>query len=165
MYKYSGLAVFQNYFLADYYLGGNPLNIVWMTGLGHHRPERVLHVDTWYHPENRDQYPPGIVPYGPNVGMNLLDYIVFSGEYASDRAYSDKDVWPPHELFFNNRYAVPTNEYTIHQTIAPVAALSALLSGNADGSFVPNQVLSLIFYHPPIWTFLPLEKTHPLRWK
>jgi endoglucanase len=133
---------------ADYYLGGNPLNMLWMTGLGHNRPERVLHLDTWYHPERREEYPPGIVPYGPNVGYNWNSYIVYSGEFAYDRAYPDKSVWPPHELFFNNRYAVPTNEYTVHQNIAPAAAVYALLSSDTDGNFVPNKAPELTIVSP-----------------
>jgi endoglucanase len=131
---------------ADYYLGGNPLNIVWVTGLGHHRPERVLHLDTWYHPDGREQYPPGIVPFGPNINRNWNSWLVFSGEFASDRVYPDNDLWPPHELFFNSRYAVPTNEYSVHQTIVRAAAVYGLLSGTADGSFSPNKapVLSIV---------------------
>jgi endoglucanase len=131
---------------ADYYLGGNPLNIVWVTGLGHHRPERVLHLDTWYHPDGREEYPPGIVPFGPNINRNWNTWLVFSGEFASDRVYPETELWPPHELFFNSRYAVPTNEYTVHQTIVRAAAVYGLLSGTADGSFSPNKapVLSIV---------------------
>ncbi|MEL6822491.1 MAG: glycoside hydrolase family 9 protein, partial [Calditrichota bacterium] len=32
----------------DYFLGGNPLNMVWVSGIGERNPAELLHLDSWY---------------------------------------------------------------------------------------------------------------------
>ena len=126
---------------ADYVLGGNPLDMTWMVGLGHQSPKQILHLDTWLHPDGRQEFVSGTIPYGPtsygdgwppNNGP-------WSSDFAWERIYPNRNQWPLHEGFFNNRYAVPTNEYTVHQTSAPAAAVFALLSSKSTGDFRPNQ--------------------------
>jgi hypothetical protein len=126
---------------ADYVLGGNPLDMTWMVGFGHRSPKQILHLDTWLHPDGRQEFVPGTIPYGPtsygdgwppNNGP-------WSSDFAWERIYPNRNQWPLHEGFFDNRYAVPTNEYTVHQTSAPAAAVFALLAGKSTGDFRPNQ--------------------------
>ncbi|WP_373524050.1 glycoside hydrolase family 9 protein, partial [Aquiflexum sp.] len=50
---------------ADYVLGGNPLDMTWMVGSGHQSPQQILHLDTWLHPDGRQEFIPGTIPYGP----------------------------------------------------------------------------------------------------
>jgi hypothetical protein len=112
----------------DYMLGGNPLDMVWVTGLGQQSPTQVLHMDSWY--GGKQQMVPGIVPYGP---IHACDWMYgpggncdYNGPWDADfsraTAYPSHDRWPAHELYFENRYCPPTNEFTIHQNIAPAAA-------------------------------------------
>lgn len=138
---------------ADYVLGGNPLDMTWMVGLGHRSPSQILHLDTWYHPDGRELFIPGTIPYGPtgpgdgwppNNGP-------WSSDFAWDRSYPATVQWPLHEGFFNNRYAVPTNEYTVHQTSAPAAAVYGLLSDRPTGTFKPNQAPKVELTAPATW--------------
>ncbi|KPL13206.1 MAG: hypothetical protein AMS26_15315, partial [Bacteroides sp. SM23_62] len=124
----------------DYFLGGNPLNMLWMTGYGDQHPLQVLHLDTWYREDgNNDEMIPGIIPYGATNRDWLPNNGPWAATFARERVYPEMDDWPVYEAYFDNRYAVPTNEYTVHQTIVRGAAIYGLLSGTADGSFVPNK--------------------------
>ncbi len=112
----------------DYSLGGNPLNMCWVTGLGDRYPKQILHLDSWY--DDKEQMVPGQIPYGPNRLPNRGDR-GFNGPWDSDMGnalvYPDESLWPAHELYFENRYCPITNEYTVHQNIGPAAAIFAYL--------------------------------------
>lgn len=129
----------------DYYLGANPLDMTWVVGMGHLAPLQILHLDTWLHPDRRTDFIPGTIPYGPTFygGGWPRNNGPWASEFAMDRMYPGHGVWPLHEAFFNNRYAVPTNEYTIHQTTAPASAVYALLSGKTNIAFTPNKAPSV----------------------
>jgi hypothetical protein len=115
---------------SDYMLGGNPLNMVWVSGLGQRFPTQLLHLDSWY--DGIDQMVPGIVPYGPHRGDNNGWNGPWDADYARERAvYPPVSEWPGHELYFENRYCPITNEFTIHQNIAPAAAVYGYLAGAA----------------------------------
>jgi len=45
---------------ADYFLGTNPLNMTWITGLGEKNPKQVFHLDSWF--SSNKQIKDGIVP-------------------------------------------------------------------------------------------------------
>ena len=122
---------------ADYMLGGNPLNMTWVTGLGHRSPREILHLDAWY--DGIEEVIPGIVPYGPHRGERNGWNGPWDSDYARDRAvFPDVSQWPGHELYFENRYCPITNEFTIHQNIGPAAAVYAYLAGQPYG-FAPNR--------------------------
>jgi hypothetical protein len=149
------------YLTADYFLGGNPLNYVWLTGVGHKQPEQIMHHDSEYYPDG--QYTlPGVPPYGPRprcdwfAPMNSThphkgDKCYYNNSHDADFAlmhgriyppYYNEDgkmQWPVHELFFNNYGSPPTNEYTIHQTIAPAAAAYGFLKRDATGTDSLNE--------------------------
>jgi hypothetical protein len=118
----------------DYMLGGNPLDMVWVTGLGKQFPTQILHMDSWY--DRKDQMVPGIVLYGPIHPCDWMsgpggtcDYNgPWDADFSRTTAYPAHDRWPVHELYFENRYCPPTNEFTVHQNIAPAAAAYGYLS-------------------------------------
>jgi len=124
---------------ADYFLGNNPLNQTWITGLGLRRPERVFHMDAWYNGKN--EMHPGITPYGP-----WRDEASFTGQGAWDVKWSYKSiyptsigVWPGHERWFGN-YTSPLNaEFTVHQNTILNAVVYGFLCSKADHSFIPNR--------------------------
>ena len=103
---------------------------------------------------------PGVPPYGPRP---RCDWFAPSGShpFAGDRCYynnshdgdfalldgrifpaytneNDELNWPVHELFFENYGCPPTNEYTIHQNIAPAAAVYGFIT-SAGGELLPNR--------------------------
>lgn len=125
----------------DYVLGANPLDMTWVTGMGHRSPRQLLHLDTWLHPDGRQQFIPGTIPYGPTAPGEGWppNNGPWSSDFAWNRIYPSRDQWPLHEGFFDNRYCVPTNEYTVHQTSAPAAAVYGFLAGQSKGVFTPNK--------------------------
>jgi hypothetical protein len=131
------------YTSCDYTLGGNPLNMVWITGAEKYGAELAP-----LHGVNHDAYTdgigriiPGIVSYGPmcaGFNLNQVDHPSAAGFiYRTFWPNADPDnppyIWPTHELWTDNPYTIMNNEYTIHQNIAPAAAAYAYLWAiNAD---------------------------------
>lgn len=124
---------------ADYYLGNNPLNTTWITGLGLRRPERVFHMDSWYN--GKDEMAPGITPYGP---WRKESYSTGQGPW--DMAWAFKSIypttvtnWPGHERWFGN-YTCPMNaEFTIHQNTILNAVVYGFLCDKFHGTYSANQ--------------------------
>jgi hypothetical protein len=130
----------------DYYLGGNPLNLLWMTGFGDNRVKQVLHLDTWF--SNRQEMIPGIIPYGPTYNGWIPNNGPWSSDFALERIYPDQSFWPPHETWFENRYCPPTNEFTVHQSSAPAAAIYGMLSNKWPGTWQPNRPPVIVIENP-----------------
>lgn len=124
---------------ADYFLGCNPLNTTWVTGLGIRQPHRLFHMDSWYN--GKGEMVPGLTPYGP---WRVESYS--TGQGAWDLKWPHKSIypadiktWPGHERWFGN-YTCPLNaEFTIHQNTIFNAAVFGFLSSTASGDFVPNR--------------------------
>ncbi|MEJ5171201.1 MAG: glycoside hydrolase family 9 protein, partial [Fimbriimonadales bacterium] len=117
---------------ADYFLGCNPLNIAWVTGLAERHPVNVFHLDGWYN--GKDTIHPGVVPYGPwrkakDQGQGPWDY-----DWANQTLHPQIDLWPGAERWFEQRCSPLTCEFTIHQNLAPAAAIYGILAGRAKGS-------------------------------
>lgn len=116
------------YTSADYFLGANPLNMTWMTGIGERSPGQIMHLDSWY--DGLVEPVPGIVPYGPESPL-------YSGgsegswtplhHYFS--CYPDYNEWPLAELWFESRYPVMSAEFTIWQTMGYTSLLYSYLYG------------------------------------
>lgn len=116
----------------DYFLGTNSLNMTWVTGLGPRHPLHVFHLDAWYN--GKPEAHPGIIPYGPwlksrNTGVGPWDH-----DWANKTVYPPIDQWPGNERWFDSRCSPMTNEFTIHQNIAPAAAIFGFLCGPASSS-------------------------------
>lgn len=113
------------YTTADYFLGTNSLNMTWATGLGPRHPNQVFHMDAWYNGTGR--FHPGIVPYGPWVKQHAEGQGPWDHDWANKTVYPAIDQWPGAERWFDDRCAPLTSEFTIHQTIAPSAAMYGFL--------------------------------------
>ena len=112
---------------ADYFLGTNPLNQTWVTGLGSNYPKNVFQMDSWYVEGNSVH--PGIVPYGPwrkahDQGVGPWDL-----DWANKSCYPAIDKWPGAERWFSNRCCPLTSEFTIWQNIAPSGFTYGFLCG------------------------------------
>ncbi len=110
------------YTTADYFLGGNSLNMTWATGLGPRHPNQVFHIDSWcvgYHP--------GMIPYGPWRTEVSNPTWVTDHDFANLTVYPSVANWPGNERWHDNRWSPMSSEFTIHQTIVPSAALFGLL--------------------------------------
>lgn len=124
------------YSTCDYMLGGNQLDMTWITGVGDQYPTQVFNMDWWYNKKHIKQVVPGIVPYGPTADCDWMPgqngdcnaWGWWDSDYAHSKVYPDKSLWPVHERWYNNRYAPPSSEYTVHQNIGPAAAVYGYLS-------------------------------------
>jgi endoglucanase len=129
---------------ADYFLGCNPLNQAWVTGLAERHPTQIMHLDWWY--SGIDEILPGIIPYGPFEKAN--DFVWFGVYSHISCFYSIYPLgainWPAHERWFNSRYAVATGEFTIHQTNAPAAMVYGALCSSPGTSVRQPQGKSAI---------------------
>jgi endoglucanase len=113
------------YTTCDYMLGGNPLNMVWVTGLGERHPREVFHHDSWY--DGIDQMVPGIVPMGPvRHDAEAKPTGAWDSQFAQLTTYPAAKTWPPHELWFENRLCPPTNEFTVGNIARAAAAYGYL---------------------------------------
>jgi len=113
------------YTTCDYFLGTNALNQTWVTGLGPRHPVNVFDLDGWYN--GKPTVGPGIVPYGPwrkerDQGQGPWDH-----DWPNKTVYPKIDLWPGNERYFDNRCSPMTGEFTIHQNLAPSAAIFGVL--------------------------------------
>ncbi|MBK1876878.1 glycoside hydrolase family 9 protein [Pelagicoccus mobilis] len=119
---------------ADYFLGTNPLNMTWVTGLGERRPERLFHMDSWYN--GRDEMVPGIVPYGPwqqSLVLGESETGPWQHVWANKYIYPDDiGVWPGHERWFEQWTSPLTNEFTVHQNTVISAVVYGFLCGSNE---------------------------------
>ena len=133
---------------SDYFLGCNPLNTTWITGLGLRHPRRLFHMDSWYN--GKRDMAPGITPYGP-----WRDESWATGMGAWDLKWPHKSLypsgihnWPGHERWFNN-YTCPMNaEFTVHQNTILNAATFGFLCAASPLDFVPNRRPEISFTSP-----------------
>ncbi|MEL6987377.1 MAG: glycoside hydrolase family 9 protein, partial [Bacteroidota bacterium] len=98
---------------ADYFLGANPLNMTWITGLGEKSPYGVLHLDSWASGDGSVK--PGIVPYGPWKQDSYSVMGPWDHHWPEQFVYPSIDQWPGHERWFEQRGAALGPEFTIHQ--------------------------------------------------
>jgi hypothetical protein len=117
------------YTTCDYFLGGNALNTTWITGIGPRHPAQVFHMDAWYN--GKDRFHPGLIPYGPWRKERDLGQGPWDVAWPHATAYPPIDAWPGNERWFDNRCSPMNSEFTVHQNLAPAAALFAVLCGPA----------------------------------
>ncbi|MEL7184399.1 MAG: glycoside hydrolase family 9 protein, partial [Pseudomonadota bacterium] len=108
----------------QYALGANPMNMVYMTGLGDMRgPEELLNLDA----ETLGYGPvPGITVYGD---FHIHDY---GRGFYHDIMYADQwpNVWqaPVHESWQGFSIYVPVTEYTVQQGITDMSYVTGYLA-------------------------------------
>ena len=128
------------YTTSDYFLGTNPLNTVWATGLGERHPNEVFHLDSWYNgldteaDEVQTEFYPGIVPYGPWINDGKA-FGPWDHDWAGKTTYPAYETWPGHERWYNQRTAPTIAEFTIHQNTAPAAVTYGFLIDGMFGDF------------------------------
>lgn len=132
---------------ADYFLGGNAINSVYVTGLGDRPVSSVFNQDAFY--DGVEEEIPGIVPYGFHTYGSWMDGAKTPNQpmFNYDHMYPDFKQWPSHEYYWYNRYTIVTNEYTIWQNIAPAATAYGYLV--ADKTTIdPSQFKRMIVSAP-----------------
>lgn len=118
---------------ADYVLGGNPMGMSWVTGLGSYSPQNPLHNDSIAFQILYNLPPmPGIPVYGPSDLNSAADYY----DYGRNTFYPTKNSRPTYRKYGDLRSFVSTNEFTSWETQSNVTALFAAL---IDGSSVPTS--------------------------
>nr|MCU0355238.1 RICIN domain-containing protein [Cytophagales bacterium] len=141
---------------ADYFLGGNPLNMCWVSGVGERSPLGVFHLD-WFASDNLYVNGPGgnrkdirakrgFVPYGI-WRSDRSDWGWWSPVFGHKTAYpaiptngvntGTACTWPGHEMYFDDRNAPLPAENTIHQTQGPSALIYGFLYAVASGGTTP----------------------------
>ncbi len=111
---------------ADYFLGTNPLNMTWITGVGERSPQEIFHLDWWY--GGQTNVLPGVTPYGPWRSGDYGPLGPWNHMWAAQFAYPNIDQWPGHERWFSQRTSPLTCEFTVHQNTRQNAVVYGLLS-------------------------------------
>ncbi|AQG81027.1 hypothetical protein AWR27_17890 [Spirosoma montaniterrae] len=103
---------------ADYFLGNNPLNQTWVTGMGKRYPRELFHMDGWYSGATNTTRS-GIVPYGQWRTSNPRPaQIGWWDIHWAEKTITpaNLDTWPGHERWFDQRPTPLSSEFTVHQT-------------------------------------------------
>lgn len=112
---------------AQFTLGGNPMGMTLTTGIGHEYPRFALHIDS----DNTGRPPPrGITVYG-NYAVNKLAVPGWVEQwFLRGTLYPDVKQWPGAEAYFDIFVLANMNEYTIHQSIGPMAYYLGFLTAS-----------------------------------
>lgn len=156
------------YTTCDYFLGGNPLNMCWISQTGDRFPKELMHLDSWYY--HRDLgMAPGLIPYGPYHYDAVTTTGPFDPQFGMKTAYPAANLWPPHELYFENRYCPITNEFTVYQNMGPAAAAygylcaEAATAGITDGGVSADTVFELSSAYPNPFNDWTIIRYHLMR--
>jgi endoglucanase len=114
----------------DLFLGGGPLNLSFMMGVGSQNPDGIFHPDSWMH-LGPDHVAPGLLAFGPSAYQGEGDPKAgpWDIKFTHLSFYPPAKDWPPLELYSDARICYPMNEFTVMQ-IANVAAQFGYLVGN-----------------------------------
>jgi endoglucanase len=111
---------------ADYFLGTNPLNMTWISGLGEDYPKHIFHIDSWYSPSGGTRQ--GVNVYGPWRREYFGPYGWWRTDWPAFTTYPAIEDFPGHERWFSIRTAPLSTEFTIHQSnITSAFVFGALL--------------------------------------
>lgn len=117
---------------ADYVLGGNPLGLTFVTGLGSRHPDNPLHLDSLVWIKRGQGAVPGIPVYGPVQRLPAADYYE-AGKSAFFPAF---ESLPPMLRYGDIQTFVTTNEFGVWDCQAPLTELFGVLLGR--GAVVPR---------------------------
>ena len=116
----------------DYFLGTNPLNMTWITGVGDRSPKEIFHLDSWYN--GTGEIRKGLIPYGvPTETLELGPVGPWNPRFANPTLTPSINDWPGHERWFDLRSAPLSTEFTVHQTNG-VAAMAYGFLKNGPGT-------------------------------
>jgi hypothetical protein len=120
---------------ADYFLGTNPENRVYITGLGPRSVVHVFHMDAWYL-SDPPVYQPGLIPYAN--WLKATDGVgPWDQGWPHHTVHPEIDLWPGAERYFPNRCSPLGSEFTIHQQSGPAAAAYGFLHAIGQSSAAP----------------------------
>lgn len=120
-------------------LGGNPCNLVFVTGLGQRRITQVLDLDSWRLADRRGIHDavPGLVPSGPVATDKLKKGI---RDFSLRSHYPEFSRWPPLEMYAGNRFDPGQNEHTINLVCSAAHAYAFLHAyGQGNGETAPAK--------------------------
>ncbi len=116
---------------AHFSAGANPMNMTFTTGLGHRCPKHPLHVDSQH---AGIAAPTGITVYGindPAMSGGHLDWA--HTWYLRNSMIPNSRSWPAAEFYVDLGNWPPVNEYTVHQTFAPISFYWGYLAARPGG--------------------------------
>lgn len=125
------------YTTADYYNGGNPMNLTWITGAesigAEDAAQQLLATDTKaikeLNPDAEGTSIPGTIVYGVSINVAWTGTNAMQQNSLYPYSVFGKPVlWPAHEVYFDWGGCVETNEFTVHQTMGPATATYGYLS-------------------------------------
>jgi hypothetical protein len=118
----------------DYFLGTNPLNMTWLTGVGDRSPGEIFHLDSWYSGQETPRK--GIIPYGPwHDELSLGPVGPWNHKWANKTLTpSNVKQWPGHERWYDLRSSPFNGEFTIHQNNGVAAMVYGFLK-NGPGTY------------------------------
>ena len=118
----------------DYFLGTNPLNMTWLTGVGDRSPGEIFHLDSWYSGQETPRK--GIIPYGPwHDELSLGPVGPWNHKWANKTLTpSNVKQWPGHERWYDLRSSPFTSEFTVHQNNGVAAMVYGFLK-NGPGTY------------------------------
>jgi len=157
-YKISGDKKFLDvmHTTAAYFLGGNPMSMVWVSGLGQRAVKQPFHPDSWslldYNSKvYDDEILPGFVPYGSCDSGDIFGpgyHFTGDEDFSRSSAYPDVETWPLSETRFENRYSIWGGEFTIVQTSAPSLFAYGFLCGATSKAPPPTARPGVAVTHP-----------------
>lgn len=127
----------------DYFLGGNEMNMVWMTGVGENSEYSAFHLNSWYSVDfnsqvYRNPIATGLVPYGSYRDCDWFGCgwrWVGDEDFSRSTAYPAIADWPQAEARFQNRHNIPGSEFTVHQTMNHAIFATGYLVGHPTEPF------------------------------
>ena len=132
------------YHTIHYTLGGNELNMVYLSGLGERFDWAPFHPDSWILLDfdskvYRNEILPGLVSYFGN----MVPLLKGDGDemWSRSTAYPAAENWPESESRFLNRNSIMGSEFTVHQSNneAIFAYGYARAMHKSAGRYTPNE--------------------------
>jgi endoglucanase len=143
-YKLTGETRYREYHAlnCDYYLGGNPYNMTWITGLGAKSPTNLLNeIFLQYFSLKGLPIQEGLVPYGPSDMANSGQSWCMGLGSGINACFPTFTQWSNTELWFEAPGFVCTNEYTVHQVQGPaIFAYAALVDRDVSRKVTGRSV-------------------------
>jgi hypothetical protein len=135
------------YHFANYTLGGNENNMVYVGQLGWNPDNMTFHPDSWRLLDYNSQVytNPSLPGYVNYWGMKSGDWFSGTGwtfdsdeDWSRSSAFPEISKWPAAEWRMNNRWSIPGGEFTMDEVLSQALFTYGYLCGNSNG-YTPNQ--------------------------
>ncbi|QLE01826.1 Ig-like domain-containing protein [Galbibacter sp. BG1] len=134
---------------ANFFLGGNPDHLTWISGLGENPIKYPFHPNSWYLLDldskvYSNEILPGYVPYGSYMQP---DFMGWGYSWTGDEDFSktsmyptyEYQTWPIMEQRVENRTSIAGSEFTIWQNMGQAALAYGFLTSSPSGNFTFND--------------------------